>query len=216
MISPEKLAANQANAQHSTGPQTPQGKATSAQNSRTHGLCSKDRLVANEDQDEFDILEAKLQVDIHPKGALEQILFSELLTASWQMRRIVRMETELSAGHDSYTALLEDESLQQKLDRLGRHHARFERTFHRSLKELKALQTNRAQREGAPQENRDRPNLATPVKPAPRISERTQAAAEPDLDQPISAEEYAEMDHFFLKLAEKYGIAPVHPTEPRA
>src|SRR6202011_332238 len=103
MISTEKLAANQANAQHSTGPQTPQGKAASAQNSRTHGLCSKDRLVANEEQFEFEVMEVKLQVDIHPKGALEQLLFSELLTASWQLRRICRMETELSAVHDSYT-----------------------------------------------------------------------------------------------------------------
>jgi hypothetical protein len=213
MISPEKLAANQANAQHSTGPQTPQGKATSAQNSRTHGLCSKDRLVANEDQLEFEVMEVKLRGDVHPTGALEQTLFSELLTASWQLRRITRMETELSAGHDSYTALLDDESLQKKLDRLGRHHARFERTFHRSLKELKALQTNRALREAVLlDEGSERPPLAA----LKQISERTQAAAEPDLDQPISAEDYAEMDHFFLKLAEKYGIAPVHPTEPRA
>jgi hypothetical protein len=151
-------------------------------------------------------MEVKLRNDIHPKGALEQTLFSELLTASWQLRRICRMETELSAGHDSYTALLDDESLQKKLDRLGRHHTRFERTFHRSLKELKALQTSRAQKEDAPQENQDRPDLATPVKPAPKISERTQPASQPDLDQPISAEEYAAMDGFFARMMEKYGI----------
>ena len=62
--------ANQANAQHSTGPQTPQGKATSAQNARTHGLCCKDRLVANEDQLEFEVMEVKLRVDIHSREML--------------------------------------------------------------------------------------------------------------------------------------------------
>ena len=206
MISPEKLAANQANAQFSTGPQTPQGKATSAQNSRTHGLCSKDRLVANEDQAEFETMEVKLLVDIGPKGRLEQIFLRELLTASWQLRRLCRMETELSAGHASYTALLDDESLQKKFDRLGRHHTRFERTFHRSLKELKALQTSRAQKEEATQENQDRPDLATPVKPESKISKRTQPASEPEPDEPISTEEYAEMDGFFAKMTEKYGM----------
>jgi hypothetical protein len=216
MISPEKLAANQANAQHSTGPQTPpqqnrdrQGadsEAASAQNARTHGLCASDRLVANEDQAEFIAMEVKLILDIGPKGELEQILFNEILTASWQLRRICRMETELSAGHDSYTALLDDEGLQKKLDRLGRHHTRFERTFHRSLKELKALQTSRAQKEEAPEENQDRPDLATPAKPASKISKRTQPASEPEPDQPITAEEYAEMDKFYAQLTEKYGL----------
>src|ERR1700736_5111809 len=136
MISPEKLAANQANAQFSTGPKTPEGKAASAQNSRTHGLYSNDLLVATEDHDEFRTMQVQLEVDIRPQGALEQILFTELVIASWKLRRIVRMrityasvETELSAGHESYTALLDDEILQKKLDRLGRNHTRLERTF---------------------------------------------------------------------------------------
>jgi hypothetical protein len=215
MISPEKLAANQANARHSTGPQTPEGKAASSQNSRTHGLCSKDRLVAKEDQEEFDVMEIQLQVDIHPKGELEQILFSELLTASWQLRRICRMETELSAGHDSYTALLDDENLQKKLDRLGRHHTRFERTFHRSLKELKALQTNRAQKEEAPQENSGRPDLATAVKPKSKNSERSQPASDPEADRPITEQEYAEMDGFFARMTEMYG-QPNQKTDDEA
>lgn len=203
MLSPQQFAANQANAQHSTGPRTPEGKAASSRNSRTHGLCSKDRLVANEDQAEFESMHVKLELDIRPKGELEQILFSELVTASWQLRRIARMETELSAGHESYTALLDDDILQKKLDRLGRHHTRFERTFHRSLKELKALQTNRAQKEEAVQQNLDRPGLALSAKAKPEISKRTQSAGETEPGQPASAEDY---DSLCRKMAEKYGF----------
>src|SRR5205085_8422811 len=140
-----------------------------------------------------------------PKGELEQVLFAELLTAAWQLRRITRMETELCAGHDSYTALLDDDGLQKKLDRLGRHHTRFERTFHRSLKELKALQTNRAQKQDAPQENKDRPDLATAAKPKSKNSERTQPATEPEADRPITDQEYAEMDGFFARMMEQQG-----------
>src|SRR5260370_465470 len=36
--SPARLAANAANAQHSTGPRTPEGRARSSQHARTHGL----------------------------------------------------------------------------------------------------------------------------------------------------------------------------------
>jgi hypothetical protein len=205
MISPEKLAANQANAQHSTGPATPEGKAKSSQNARTHGLCATDLLIATEDQDEFESMHVKLQLDIGPKGALEGALFTELVIASWQLRRIGRMETELSTGFDSYTALLDDDGVQKKLDRLGRHHTRFERTFHRSLKELKALQTNRAQKEEAVQENRHRPDLATAVTPKTKISKRTQPASQPEPEEQMTAEENVEMDSFFQNMAEKYG-----------
>ncbi|HWY49716.1 MAG TPA: hypothetical protein VNX70_20180 [Bryobacteraceae bacterium] len=52
------------------------------------------------------------------------------------------METELCAGAATYKDLLNDDDVQKKLDRLARHKSRIERTFHRSLKELKVLQTN--------------------------------------------------------------------------
>src|SRR6266478_5476819 len=149
MISAEKLAANQANAQKSTGPQTPEGKDASSQNSRTHGLCAKDLLVADEDKQEFESLHLKLQGDVCPKGALEGVLFTEMVIAAWLMRRIGRMETESCAGQATYTDLMNDDGLQKKLDRLARHHTRFERTFLRCLKEIKALQANRATQEEA-------------------------------------------------------------------
>ena len=43
--SPARLAANTANAQHSTGPRTPEGQARSSQNARTHGLTARDLVI---------------------------------------------------------------------------------------------------------------------------------------------------------------------------
>src|SRR6266852_72025 len=51
--SPARLEANAANAQHSTGPRTPEGQARSSQNARTHGLTARDVLIAPDERDEF-------------------------------------------------------------------------------------------------------------------------------------------------------------------
>src|SRR5260370_35651400 len=107
MLSPEKQAANQANAQHSTGPKTPEGKAKSAENSRTHGFCSKENLVAAEDKEEFDQMAEGYQVDLSPEGEIEQTLANEIVSAAWQLRRMRRMDTEACTAHDSYAASLD-------------------------------------------------------------------------------------------------------------
>src|SRR5437588_12570287 len=99
MISPEKQTANQANAQHSTGPHTPEGKAKSAANSRTHGFCSKENLVASEDQQEFDQMAEGFQLDLSPEGAIEETLAYEIVAAAWQLRRMRRMEIATCTAH---------------------------------------------------------------------------------------------------------------------
>jgi hypothetical protein len=140
--SPARLAANAANAQHSTGPRTLEGQARSSQNARTHGLTARDLIVAPNEREEFEELLNGYQTQVKPEGAIQQTLFDELVGAAWNLRRVRRMETALCPDTTSYQDLMNDDELQKKLDRLARHKTRIERTFHRSLKELKALQTN--------------------------------------------------------------------------
>jgi len=168
MSSPARNFANAANAQLSTGPRTEAGKAQSAQNARKHGLTAVDVLIPFEEREEFEALHAGYDNDIHPQGALQQTLFEELVASAWNLRRIRRMETELCSTATSYSELLDDAEIQTKLDRLGRHKARIERTFHRSLRELKALQTNDAIASGT------RPPLASATEIA-RFAKRTQS-----------------------------------------
>jgi hypothetical protein len=139
--SPAQLAANAANAQHSTGPRTSEGKIRASHNASKHGLTARDLVIAPGEQEEFDDLLAAYQADVKPQGAIQQTLFHQLVAAAWNLRRIGRMEAELCAGA-SYKDLLANDDLQNQLDRLARHHIRIERVFHRCLKELKALQTN--------------------------------------------------------------------------
>jgi hypothetical protein len=170
-LSAARQSANVANAQLSTGPRTNDGKARSAQNARKHGLTAADLVIVPEDREEFDALLAEFQNDVAPQGAVQQILFDELVGAAWNLRRIRRMEAQLCSCAATYQDLLNDDDLQAKLDRLARHKSRIERTFHRSLKELKVLQTNAALQSLTPQQVREAPPLASAIE----IAKRTQA-----------------------------------------
>jgi hypothetical protein len=165
-----RLAANAANAQHSTGPRTPAGQARSSQNARTHGLTARDLIVAADEREEFNDLLNDYQTGVKPEGAIQHTLFDELVGAAWNLRRVRRMEAVLCATA-SCENLLKDDELQKNLDRLARHKVRIERTFHRSLKELKALQTNTVIQASLPPEVRHCIPLLSSGK---EISKRTQ------------------------------------------
>src|SRR6266403_3599801 len=109
-------AANTANAQHSTGPRTPQGQARSSQNARTHGLTARDLIVAPNEGEEFEQLLNDYQTEVQPQGAIQQTLFDELVGAAWTLRRVRRMEVQLCSDTEQ-----DDDELQRKLDRLARH-----------------------------------------------------------------------------------------------
>ncbi len=139
-----KLAANRANALHSTGPKTDEGKARTARNALKHGLDSKEIFIAAGEQETFDQFQTNLAAEIKPEGAIEQDLFNQLLHAAWNLRRIRIQETDI---HEKASALMINPYLDDKysaaLDRLARHQVRIERTYHRALRELRSLQTNR-------------------------------------------------------------------------
>ncbi len=158
--SPARLAANAANAQHSTGPLTPEGKTRSSQNASKHGLTARELVIAPGEEQEFQDLLSDFQADVKPQGAIQQTLFNQLVAAAWNLHRVRRLESE-PCNQDN----------PNELDRLARHHTRIERTFHRCLKELKALQTNAVVHASLPaQLRKDAPPLAS----ANEIAKRTQ------------------------------------------
>ena len=140
MASSARLAANRANAEKSTGPRTPEGKARSSQNSIKHGLSSRGFVVRDDETGEFEQLRDSLYRQVAPRGALEITLFRRLLHATWNLHRIERLEAELF--HDNIDPLA-DPSHDAQLDRLARYQSRFERSYYRALRELRTIQTGR-------------------------------------------------------------------------
>jgi hypothetical protein len=93
MSSQRKLDANRRNAQRSTGPRTPEGKAKVATNSCTHELCSRNAVLPEEDPADFQTLLDGLRDLFQPANAFEDSSVRELACAEWRLRRALRIET---------------------------------------------------------------------------------------------------------------------------
>ena len=95
-VSEKQFAANRANASHSTGPRTPEGKARSAQNSRQHGFtASHFAVVRLEDLQEVARLRADLIAVYRPVNSQELFAIERIALAQQAMLRIARLESGL-------------------------------------------------------------------------------------------------------------------------
>jgi hypothetical protein len=91
--SARKIAANQANAQHSTGPRSPGGKAKSSQNPIKYGFYSQAVLMEGEDPQAYDDLREHLWSDLNPQNALEEICVRNIIDAHWRLQRLAFVES---------------------------------------------------------------------------------------------------------------------------
>ena len=188
-MSTSSQIANAANAQLSTGPRTEEGKRQSSQNARTHGLTAQHPVIPEVDRAAFDQLRAKLHAETKPQGALQQIIFEELVHSAWNLHRVRAMEAELNASAPD-ALLTGDPPLNAdgpaaKFDRLARHHTRIERAFFRCLRELKALQTDAALSLTLPPYFM---KIAPPLASRSQIAKRTQFLA--TNDRVLEADDY--------------------------
>ena len=91
-----RAAANRANAQHSTGPRTPEGKARSSQNALKHGCFSRNLERAaerlGEDRAEFDNFAAELTAEYQPEGPEETMLVDRMAALWWRMQRLAAQQ----------------------------------------------------------------------------------------------------------------------------
>jgi len=139
LSSPARAAINRANAQHSTGPRTPEGKATSSQNAFKHGLYSKQLILPGEDPAELDALRADLRREHQPATTTEDILVNELAEHYWRLRRMRKLEAR-AMGAGSFDELQKGLAI---LPIIQRTMASAERGFHKALKTLTDLQRQR-------------------------------------------------------------------------
>jgi len=133
--SPAKLAANRRNAQRSTGPKTPEGKARSRWNSVQHGLLSKRLAVidAKGNLAFLNLLES-LREDLRPLNVLEEIVLEKIAIGYWRLH--------IAFGHESDFAR-SPECFLTSIDCVGRYATSIHRQLMQDMSQLERLQRQR-------------------------------------------------------------------------
>ena len=161
MSSQARIDANRRNAQKSTGPRTPEGKARSSQNALRHGLASISHhsFLAAEDRTAFERMLAGYVRIYQPAHADEVDLLTDAVFCKWRQQRAWSAEAQLI----EMAVALNQHDLQKKLPKgnvaaqvangfthsaeqtqpLRRYEAQLHRQYLRNLKELRDLQASR-------------------------------------------------------------------------
>ncbi|HMF76710.1 MAG TPA: hypothetical protein VK604_13705 [Bryobacteraceae bacterium] len=96
-VSEAQLAANQANAQLSTGPKTAAGKAISSLNAVTSALTGRTVLLPADDAVLYTQHVLAYENQYHPVGPIESGLVQSLADTDWRLRRIPGLEMAIFA-----------------------------------------------------------------------------------------------------------------------
>jgi hypothetical protein len=101
--SEKQFAANRANAAHSTGPRTEEGKARSRLNALKHGLLASEAanfgVEGEPARRAFEDLSDRLEDYYRPRGPIEEILVQKIAIATWRLKRTMRFESR--STHDA-------------------------------------------------------------------------------------------------------------------
>ncbi len=96
-MSLQQIDANQRNAQKSTGPKTPEGRAVSKMNALKHGILSRQVLVRGlnikESSRKLSALHDRFRRDLNPVGPVEEMLVDQIVTTHWRLRRALSAES---------------------------------------------------------------------------------------------------------------------------
>ena len=99
MATDAQIAANQRNAQRSTGPRTCEGKTIAARNALRHGLLAEDVILDDEDPHLFEERRDAMCAHLDPRGELEDVLVERIVACAWRLRRLQRIEASVFRYH---------------------------------------------------------------------------------------------------------------------
>ena len=155
IISKKQQQANRQNAQHSTGPKTPEGKDAVRFNVLTWGLRARNLLIGTDDPTDYRQLWDALDAEWQPQTHSERHYLYQMASAQWLLTRAARNESRI------YDANLPFEKQLALLDRVSVQRVRLGRSFTSAMRELKQLQKERQARS----QQQPAPTVQSPVHP---------------------------------------------------
>ncbi len=154
MSSDRQIEANRQNAQHSTGPSTPEGRAAVRLNGLKHGLCAETIIVPGEDPAAFEAMLDAYRAEYQPATPSAEFLVRQVAMADWRLLRLHRIEAsfhtmrhkeldcsrreELQCDDDARLAFIDwmDAGPKSLLANLHRYEIRLERSAKNARQEL--------------------------------------------------------------------------------
>jgi hypothetical protein len=165
-ISHARLAANQTNAQLSTGPKTCVGKANSSLNAVKTGLTGRTVLLPSDDAAAYERHVHAYFDDLQPVGQREIDLAQSIAETAWRLKRIPCLESAIFAqGYIDFADTFKDHApalrpglielhtflaYEKQLRNLQLQDARLHRSLMKDTAELRTLQQERKSNEAKP------------------------------------------------------------------
>ncbi len=162
-LSAAQLAANRANAQLSSGPSSPEGKATASLNAVKTALTGRTVLLSTDDAPAYERHLRAYADDLRPSGARECDLVQSIADSAWRLKRIPCLETALFAqGHIEFAEAFNDHDpslrasmiefqtylkYEKQLRNLQLRESRLARRREKEMNELRQLQKERGEKE---------------------------------------------------------------------
>ena len=143
-----------------TGPRTEAGKAKSSRNAIRTGLYAARDFVRPEEEEEYAQTLIKLMDELTPGNSVEQTFATEIMGATWRLRRCRLVEEHFGIIADLDFDPMIDERTEKQQKSVDRARAQSHLILRRSLNELRNLQKGRTLQEQVAD------HLPTP-KPAP-------------------------------------------------
>lgn len=156
---PAQHAANKANAQKSTGPRTPEGKARAKMNALRHGMTGQFYVLSDADRSAYLAYETNILAALAPVGDYERDLAISITQNRWRLHRARAMECNIQglgqqdlADHYATATPEVEVAIAQAQTWLNSHHAltnmtlyenRIRRDVARDKTELDELQSAR-------------------------------------------------------------------------
>jgi hypothetical protein len=219
-----RAAVNRQNAQHSTGPITPEGKEAVRLNALKTGLYAKTVLLPHEDRATYEEIGADLMEDYNPQTSHEKRLAQSIHDTEWRIKRVIDIETKLHLivavqhlesietqfGLDDATENLRLAQVSGFLansrvfDQLNRQEARLRKLRTQQINEACALIANR------PPASKAAPEAAPPPPPepsgfvSPKPETQAPSAAKPSVLDGVPQRVLDRMPTFVGKTAEMH------------
>jgi hypothetical protein len=137
IISEKQQKANRQNAQHSTGPKTPEGKDAIRFNALTYGLRTRATILERENGADYSQLWDELEADWQPQTRTERCHLETMVTSQWLLKRVAESESLI------YECIEFGEQQLVMLGYVAKQRAQLERSFRTAIADMQQSQKER-------------------------------------------------------------------------